>query len=57
MGGKIITFGDLESEKRKFHHLKNLTSLDNLGIDNILISFPYIVLFPPVKKIIYSKKN
>ena len=38
MGGKIITFGDLESEKRKFHHLKNLTSLDNLMRGHIIFA-------------------
>ena len=38
MGKEIITFGDIEIEKRKFHHRKNLIFLEYVDIDNILIS-------------------
>ena len=38
MGKEIITFGDIEIEKRKFHHRKNLISLEYVDIDNIMIS-------------------
>ena len=42
---KIITFADTESEKRKFHHLKNQININNAGNDKTLISkkvFRYI---------------
>ena len=37
MGKEIIMHGDIEIEKRKFHR-KNLILLEDVGIDNILIS-------------------
>ena len=38
MNNKIITFGDNEIEERKFHCSKNSVVLEDLNIDNILIS-------------------
>ena len=32
MGTKIITFGDIEVEKHKFHHCKNLILLEDIDI-------------------------
>ena len=31
IGTKIITFGDIETKKRKFHHHKNLILLEDVG--------------------------
>ena len=38
MNKEIITFGDIEIEKRKFHHRKNLILLEYVDIDSILTS-------------------
>ena len=38
MGKEIITFGNIEIEKRKFYHRKNLILLEDLYIDNIQAS-------------------
>ena len=38
MNKEIITFGDTEIEKRKFHHRKNLILLEYVDIDSILTS-------------------
>ena len=38
MGNEIIAFDNIEIEKRKFLHRKNLILLEDVGIDNILIS-------------------
>ena len=35
---KIITFGNIEIEKRKFYHRKNLILLEDLYNDNIQVS-------------------
>ena len=32
----IIAFSNIEIEKRKFHHCKNLILLEGLDIDNVL---------------------
>ena len=38
MGKEILTFGDIEIEKHKFHRYKSPTFLEDVGIDNILVS-------------------
>ena len=38
MGNKIITFGDIEVEKHKFNRYKYPIFLNNVNIDNILVS-------------------
>ena len=38
MGREIIIFGDIEIEKRTFHHCKNLFSFKDLDMDNIHVS-------------------
>ena len=38
MNKEIITFGDIEIEKRKFHHRKNLILLEYVDIDSMLTS-------------------
>ena len=35
---EIKTFGVIEIEKRKFYHCKNLILLEDVDIDNILVS-------------------
>ena len=47
MGNEIIRFGNIETEKRKFYHRKNLVLLDDIDID----SLQYLVWFLLVKKI------
>ena len=38
MDKEIITFGDIEIEKRKFHHCRNLILLGYVDIDSIQVS-------------------
>ena len=38
MGKVSIVYGDIEIEKRKFHHSKNLIFLKSKDIDNIQLS-------------------
>ena len=38
MSKEIITFGDIEIEKRKFSYRRNLILLKDVDVDNILIS-------------------
>ena len=38
MGKESIVYGDIEIEKRKFHHSKNLIFLKSKDIDNIQLS-------------------
>ena len=38
MNKEIITFGDIEIEKHKFHHYKHLFFSENLDIDKIITS-------------------
>ena len=47
MGKEIITFGNIEIEKRKFHHRQNLILLEDLDLDN----YRYLVWFLLVKNI------
>ena len=47
MGKEIITFGNIEIEKRKFHHRQNLILLEDLDLDNCR----YLVWFLLVKNI------
>ena len=35
---KIITFGNIEIEKRKFPYLKSLILMDDVNIDKIIVS-------------------
>ena len=48
MDKEIITFGDIEIEKRKFHHRRNLILLDFVDINSIQVSS---IVFPSEKKI------
>ena len=32
---EIISFGDIETKKREFHHCKNVILSENVDIDNI----------------------
>ena len=43
MGRKIITLGDNEIEKRKFHRYKNPIFLKGVNIDNMLISTKFLL--------------
>ena len=38
MGKEIITFGNTEIEKTKFHQYKNLVSIYDVNIDRIVVS-------------------
>ena len=38
MDKKVISFGDVEVEKRKFNRYKNLTFLNDKHIANILVT-------------------
>ena len=38
MGNEILTFGDIEIEKHKFQRCKNSIFLEDVEIDNILVS-------------------
>ena len=38
MDEKLTTFGDVEIEKRIFHHLKNLILLEDVHIEKMHIS-------------------
>ena len=38
MGNKVISFGDIEIAKSKFYRYKNPTFLNNVDINNMLIS-------------------
>ena len=38
MNKDIITLGDIESKKRKFHYSNYPVSIKNLDVDNIIIS-------------------
>ena len=38
MSKEVITFGNNEAEKQKFHQYKDLIFLKDLDIDNLLIS-------------------
>ena len=38
MNKEVISFGNIEIEKLKFHHLKNLILLQDVDIDNIQMS-------------------
>ena len=38
MGKETITFADNNIEKQKFHHYKNSILLNDVDIDNIIIS-------------------
>ena len=38
MGKEIITFGDIEIEKQKFHSHKNQISIYDVNIDRIVVS-------------------
>ena len=38
MGKEIIVFGDVETEKRKFHYHENIILLEDVDIDNIRVS-------------------
>ena len=38
MGKEIITFGDTEIEKHKFHHYKSPIPLEDVDIKNVLVS-------------------
>ena len=46
MGEEIITFGDIEVEKHKFHHRKNLILLKDLDIKK----YRYLTWFLQLKK-------
>ena len=37
MSKKIMAFGDIENEKRKFHHRKNLILLNNVDIEKMQV--------------------
>ena len=37
MSKEIIAFGNIEIEKRKFHHYKNLILLEDVDIDKIQV--------------------
>ena len=37
MGKEVITFGNVDIKKRKFHHYKNLTYLNDANVNSILI--------------------
>ena len=59
---EIITFGDTEIKKRKFLHCKYLTLLQDVDIDNILVSnmaflvknFPLRIMLPKTSPYINS---
>ena len=38
MGKEIIMFGDIEIEKRKFYHRKNLILLNDVDIEKMQVS-------------------
>lgn len=38
MNKEVISFGNIETEKLKFHHPKNLILLQDVDIDNIQMS-------------------
>ena len=42
MGNDIMTFGDFETEKHKFHQHKNPTSIYDVGINKIVLSSNYL---------------
>ena len=46
-GKEVMTFGDTEVDKRKFYRYKNRIFLNDVHVDNILVS----------KKISFGKKD
>ena len=53
MGKEIITFGDFEIAKHKFHHRKNLTFLEDVNIEK----YKCLVWLLDAKKIIKILMN
>ena len=47
MSKEIITFGDIEVEKHKFHHCKNLALLEDVDINK----YRFLIWFLQAKRI------